>query len=816
MTREIKLHSIDIWNRATIADGNKLQSTTIKPLSANDTILAKAVASYSSELQKYYDTDYKKVVTDISPDIIKWNDTKQLVTNNSSNWISVYNGTNISSNNWCNVYSTLTRSANLWNIIGYSAQSGAAASAWLSKNNLPNNDPIDDFDCVRPTGETGLQYELAKGSIGKDSLFITIWSAWSGADNGQRIYQLPMRYAGGDRNITIMPWHVSPSASGTNNISIVDYNKTFYSNNTLLFGSYGILTHNCNPQPYYEGDYKHRTTDNSILFIKGGSDDFNNSLVNSRISSLDLKNTFARGGMNQKQENSITFSYFTDNCESISIPNGSEIYGVYNSITNMKGRNTNTFIGAGIYNTLNIKGTQFGLKGGDIEIRQFPHNMWDIALHNSVANNACSLNRLPYSAVYNSMVQSYYRSDSTPFKAYSGHAENSNVLVTNVDAQRYSEYKNSLINLNKSSDREKRIGDSYYMLSNNGGTVNSYGSLIRCNDISTPNLYINDSLVNCNNMNCGSDCSFYNSLILNMSACGIYKNWNNVLVVNAHNFNQIYTGITPEDVNNTILFNINASDIQGYQTHSLTKNSILDLELGAGVHKNNFANSYVREHLTQVESSTPVFITSRINRKNSFVIEDDVKNEECIPGQQWGDIYTSPTFAITSKVRILGTINGYSNSKPIFILSSNSQLKNIQNTFIVGDNNKQSVTYNKVNSPDLIFGHHISLSTLNASYDYMLFGHNQNVYFNKTNAETLVLGARYDGRTSSRMTKLLDTILNDDTSQKDDSEKIILCDDTGPFFVVTKIGYDISKNHNGMYFYRSNKWHDIKTGISLG
>lgn len=99
----IDLYKVGIWNRATVADGKKLNFNTIFPLSANCVILANHLSGISGtanedsvNAQSVYNTvssnsgDWVNFVDELYPNIDIWNDTRETVVNNSGEWSDSY------------------------------------------------------------------------------------------------------------------------------------------------------------------------------------------------------------------------------------------------------------------------------------------------------------------------------------------------------------------------------------------------------------------------------------------------------------------------------------------------------------------------------------------------------------------------------------------------------------------------------------------------------------------------------------------------------------------------------------------------------
>lgn len=138
---EIKLHRVDIWNRATIADGKKLQATTIRPLSANDVILAEEVVKYINSGAEFSATEWALMRDSLKPSADNYETYYDYLERNEDLWSSTYETVKTHSGTktepcWELTYDIVNEHKDEWNGIAQSAISGYAASAWLTNNKL--------------------------------------------------------------------------------------------------------------------------------------------------------------------------------------------------------------------------------------------------------------------------------------------------------------------------------------------------------------------------------------------------------------------------------------------------------------------------------------------------------------------------------------------------------------------------------------------------------------------------------------------------------------------------------------------------------
>lgn len=151
---ELKLHGIDVWNRATIADGSKLNATTISPLFKNDCILASAVNSYVASGADFSATEWPVLRDNVIPSANNYEKYFGELSNNSANWNDA--AKTVDSNmesKWDPTYTTVSSGRTIWNAAILSAQSGYAASAWLSQHSLEYTLPTTQAINFAPDGE---------------------------------------------------------------------------------------------------------------------------------------------------------------------------------------------------------------------------------------------------------------------------------------------------------------------------------------------------------------------------------------------------------------------------------------------------------------------------------------------------------------------------------------------------------------------------------------------------------------------------------------------------------------------------------------
>ena len=822
MSREIKLHSVDIWNRATIADGSKLQATTISPLSANDAILASAVDLYSNEIEDYVADESYELETAIDPDVTKWNTTHNVIDDYSAGWNSTYNEVKNSGDIWNTTYSQLKNSASYWNSISDSACSGVAASAYLNKNPLPTDEgDVEKYQVIRASTKTLNNFTPYLGDC---VLQVSPGSAsWSTA-TGAPTYANPIYAASGNNTLSLVPW--KSESHGLNQSIFSEYYNGYIPNGNelLCFAAFGALTTDLKD---YTDKNKHIKSSNSLLFIKGGSDNFTNSLTFSRQASMNLKNTFSRGAKSQDQENSITFNYVNDysnDTAGIDVL-GSEIYCTRNSITNFKGRNDDGL--GGIYNSLSIKGTIFGIKGETESASRYPAQHYaDVLIKNTVADNCYALNRLPTSAALDSSINCYWAppnlngpsmGDVSYSKltevscyciGYSGKDVITNSIATFSAVGYYS--KDNWI-------KPMSIKNSYTVAYDSNFIPTMENSIhIETSANCEPLVTLTDSINRVTNFRTEkSPVSIKYSLINHINKGGLfgYSNVSSCLILNAQDTGFCYLGdnkYAPVTLNNNLIVNLSSHSIAGYQSLYTCENNLLSLA-GGQINNCYYRNSFVRANYKSNDST----VEKNSVRTNTFAIETDVSGNNQIDGGACTN--KTPIFIMCDNTKCTSN-HAYSIDKTGFAHCVNSNVSTLYNKVFFGlyitdsDNNMPS-TEGKV----FIFGETNSISRKYGSTNISLIGDNLTTTHVQTKPNFVIFGRKYQGRIAdTRMTLLLDTILEDSSAEKEDAERFVLCDSVGPYLVATKTGYDTSKNHNGLYFYKSKTWYDVKTNTKLG
>lgn len=187
---EIELHRVDIWNRATIADGKKLQATTIRPLSANDVILAEEVVKYINSGAEFSATEWALMRDSLKPSADNYETYYDYLERNEDLWSSTYETVKTHSGTktepcWELTYDIVNEHKDEWNGIAQSAISGYAASAWLTNNKLEfNHISADEMVNYAPTQrwnnatnnsigwEVGCSYSANKYDISHTSMSI--------------------------------------------------------------------------------------------------------------------------------------------------------------------------------------------------------------------------------------------------------------------------------------------------------------------------------------------------------------------------------------------------------------------------------------------------------------------------------------------------------------------------------------------------------------------------------------------------------------------------------------------------------------------
>ena len=137
---ELELHAISKWNRATIADGNKLNASTISPLFKNDCILASAICDYAELGEQFKENEYTELTEVLEPSAENYESNFGIFGDNSAKWNSNYNTTFANSAKWDSTYTIVSGTSGFWDDIVPSATSGAAASGWLSTHSLDGLD----------------------------------------------------------------------------------------------------------------------------------------------------------------------------------------------------------------------------------------------------------------------------------------------------------------------------------------------------------------------------------------------------------------------------------------------------------------------------------------------------------------------------------------------------------------------------------------------------------------------------------------------------------------------------------------------------
>lgn len=819
MSRKIELHSIDIWNRATIANGSKLQATTISPLSANDVILASAIDSYNKEIEDYVADEYDELNTAIEPDITKWNSTSNIIINGSAKWNTTYNKVKNSADVWNTAYSQLENSASYWNSITGSACSGVAASAYLNKN-PPSADEVEKYQVIRATTKTLNNF---RPYLGDCVLQVSPASAFWTSTSSAPTYVNPIYAASGNNTLSLVPW--KSNSHGLSQSIFSEYKNGYVPNGEELFcfGAYGALETGIKD---YTDKNEHIKSSNSLLFIKGGSDNFTNSLAFSRRASMNLKNTFSRGGLSQDQENSITFNYVNDySSDSAAIDVlGSEIYCTRNSITNFKGRNADGL--GGIYNSLSIKGTIFGIKGESESISRYPSQHYgDVLVKNTVADNCYSMNRLPTSAVLDSSINCYWVAPNSngPSMADISCSKLTKVSCYCIGYSGKDVITNSIATLSKVG----YYGDDWLKPMS---VKNSYAVAYDTNFIPTmensihmetsancePTVTLTDSINRVTKFSTDRGIpSIKYSLInhINKGALIGYSNVSSCLILNAQDTgfcNISDNKYAPVTLNNNLIVDLESHSIAGYQNLYTCENNLLSLA-GGKINNCYYKNSFVRANYESNVSG----VDRNSVRTNTFAIETGVSGNNQIDGGAYTN--KTPIFIMCDGVKCT---NNHRDSidKTGFVHCLNSNVSTLYNKVFFGSNiTDTNNNYPSTEGKVFIFGSSNTISRTGAATNISLIGSNLKTIHRQTNPNFVIFGNNYQGRTAdTRMTELLDTILEDSSGEKEDAERFVLCDSVGPYLVATRTGYDTSKNHNGLYFFKSNTWYDVKTKTKLG
>lgn len=807
MAREIELYKVDTWNRATIADGAKLQTWTVGPLTTNDEILAKNVDEYTRELQDYYNSDDCQTVTkDIPEGIEKWNYATDLISDCSSKMDELAKGIE----RYDEFAENVTENAGVWDGMTESAKSGCAASAWLTENSLLSDDSfVSAFHVLRCGSSKDDQYKFFEGDIGKDTMALFYNSAWNVDEaTGNPTYQKRTNTVGnGDLSIVSLD---NKSIVGDNDLTVTHKNADTIADGSILFGQYGVWQHDTTEAevlPVIRPDaYSHFVTTNVIAFATNGADDMECSIVNSPAASVNIHGSFVRGGACQNIYDSIGVSYHYESSttlDNIAVNTCSELYGLENSIANMKGRDK------GISNSIALKGLVRGLKGEGTQISEYTlHAGYSLGISNSYALEDNCFCCLPYKNIENSFV---IHSGINPVKSGEikyGSATNSFVESKNgyygaggfspVDSfvlmDRWS-YEYPAANTSKSYYIE-RDGNSLYTSAENSfldlhelkSTYAKYSdSFARIHNVKlVSNFYMDRTVVNtCSSTQFG----YINYVRDNL----INRLCNTVFDYNA-------------EVNGNLILDTSGTNIQKAHGSKKTYNNILSLDTKSNTmadYRDSIVFAKYKETTTKYDETGPC-------RYNAISFEDDITGDCSIPGGEYESIGGSLIInSATSATRRI-----YSKSDTTtFMLTSNSNIKSYGNTMYVGNNIVSTDSSENSNLSNIILGNNISIGgSKNAHSNTFLFGSNIDADTANTQMDSVIIGSNFS-KTNSVYVALMSKLSTSTTV--DPVNMFLLCNESGPFFVVTKVGYSTENKHNGIYFYRNSKWYDVTTSTEV-
>ena len=843
MSREIKLHRVDIWNRATIADGKKLQATTIRPLSANDVILAEAISGYKKELQDYYDNEYTKLTTVIAPDITKWNGTTMNVYMNLDKWNRTYDAVQNSGHKWNSAYNVLGASANIWNSTVGSACSGAAASGWLSVNELPNSDHITDFDALRPAAETDDHYKrygettmfervwdeesrdyisvpmYTTRIVGPSTLSLTTHSAWkydTSTTPPTPIINIGDNFChvSGSNNFCVLPGCVQ-SVDGTH--SMVTHCRNYQVSglfNSTYIGMLGNLAKTQSIQAIPSTDYSHIDTENSLLFIKGGCEDFKNSLSLAALSTIGITNSFTRGGMTQNVKNSLSVGYCTK--EGGNIYNGDELYSIFDSLTNFKGRTLGT------HNSLTIKGTVSGTKGSNSSTH-YAKNTYDVGFYNSHTNYFGGSNGYQHaSALWNSVEHIYDCGSSPSAEMVNTYYFNKNGYIDQDSNEAY--FNNSFITLNSGNILKQPIENSLVKIKNitldTRYVKQCYLDTSACGIVRGSTTY-DDSYIKSNNAWLGVGNYVKQSLLYNYSAMSLVNDVSNSdrsLIYNMYN-----TYIGPSYFQNSFIFRLSGGNGGGAghftnYGHNRCVNNFIDLVVPEAFNSEVLAyntlgaemleNSYIRTNF----KARYGYAVTNFKYKNSFVNYDGVYTDGVFPGGDYQN--NSPFFLLCTNTSAHSRLSSPSTfSIPNLFVLKNSKLTQ-GGLFTIGEKINLQYPYYGRKATKFIMGSNFT-NTVNKGHnsldDFFIFGNNNHYiderdypgYVHFGNNMNLSDNAIYKKLTSKLKTLQLQNSL------------FVVSNDEGPFFMVFgNIDSDIDGN---VFYYKKSEdaWYNVKTKTKL-
>lgn len=807
MAREIELNKVDIWNRATIADGNKLQKTTFGPLSDNDEILATCTEDYNAELQEHYSSEeYRKLTEEIPGHIVEWDSTSDTIKENSGAWTYFAADTDA-----YDAFATTTEEkSGAWNDLPELAASGYVASAWLSKNELPNSSAsfVSGYHILRCGAQIGDQYKYYSGDVGYNSVSVAYGSAWVTDETTQKPKYNPTLNKTSNYNLSIIPVN-NETVELSNNVSVSNKNAKIYSEYSLLNGQYGFCQHKSTKMEVvpvlHSGDYTHKTTNGSIVFAANGADDFTHCVVNSPAASVNCENSILRGGTCQDQFNSIGVSYHyqsSTTVDDVKVNVCSDVYGLYNSIANLKGRKY------GISNSVALKGLVASIKGEGAEITQVTyHHDYDMGMNNSYAIQDNCFNCFPFSAVDNCYVTQSYVYPTKQGAANYGAASDSLLSFSygSFDPGEYSpsnSYVNMLYfsynvgiapNLENCFYKERNANTTYSNMSN--CLLNHHFTRVTAGDYDCSLLRFNDGVLSYDTM---TNTVFNTCSSFDFAESVIVDNWINNL------YNTSFGNVS---ASGNLILAASGSHLAGSYGGSECYNNILSLNTKSGI-SGNYQNSIV---IADYEDSEKAY--DGPCRFNSIAIEVGIPGENAIPGQDYESRNACGSIIINSGTTAAFNTHPGSNSTH-FMVTTNSKFNYCSNILCFGDNistsDKEELSYMK----QVLFGNNIKLQsktgiTKQTHSDYFVFGNNVTLNSDTEKMKTVIIGNNFSY--SNTRYKDLFSKLSPITQLVEPNDMFILCDDEGPFFIVTSNGYNTSKNYNGMYFYRDSKWYDVAT-----
>lgn len=332
-----------------------------------------------------------------------------------------------------------------------------------------------------------------------------------------------------------------------------------------------------------------------------------------------------------------------------------------------------------------------------------------------------------------------------------------------------------------------------------------------------PLVTLTDSINRATNFDTSkSPVSIKYSLINHINRAGLYgySKVSSCLILNAQDtgfYNLGNDKYAPVTLNNNLIVDLDSHSIAGYQSLYTCENNLLSLA-GGNINNCYYRNSFVRANY----NSNGTTVERNSVRTNTFAIETDVSGNNQIDG---GACDNKTTIFIMCSGTKCTTNHPTTIDKTGFVHCINSNVSTLHNKVFFGNGitDTDGNTYVSTEGKIFIFGTTNTISRRYGCTNISLIGHNLKTIHYQSKSNFVIFGNRYGGRLKdNHMTELLDTILEDSSAEKEDAERFVLCDQMGPYLVATKTGYDTSKNHNGLYFFKNNTWYDVKTNTKLG